>query len=204
MAYETLPNLKAVLNIAADDTSMDSVLTSLLTVCSDAIDQYCQRTFATVTNKTRTYYAPKGTSSVLWVDDLLTPVTVTVDDGTPLVLGTDYEARPLNTDVGEGHYDRLVRLSGLCEVSWHLGALRRTPKVAITGTWGYSVAIPSLVVEVCQIMASRLYDRRKTLYANQGGLTEAGISLVQAPKPSLDADCKQMLSNYVRKWSFAE
>jgi hypothetical protein len=196
--YAALVDLKAAVNLATDG-SKDAILLQIITDCSAAIDDHCQRTFAPAT-ATRTYYASQ--SSILWIDDLIS-ITSLTRDGIALVNNTDYEARPLNLDVARPHYDRLIRLSGRTEIGWSTSQNPR-PRVAITGSWGYAAAVPGPVARACLIMAARTWDRQKNSYANQGGLTEAGLSFVQSPKPSLDADCCKLLETYVKMWSNAE
>lgn len=203
--YATVNDLRAALTLP--DGSQDSVLSAQILVASELIDQYCQRTFTVSGPSTRYYYVTNPGSTKLWVDDMLTTPTAVTVDGVALT-SDQFEARPLNLDTGAPHYDHIVRLVGgggsgaNNELAWSTTpAFTNQPKVAITSTWGYGPTVPTLVQEACLIMAARLYGRRKALFANESGLTESGMTLVQAPKPSLDADCKQMLNNFVRKWA---
>jgi len=192
VSYETLSVLKSTLQPPITTTEKDSTLQHLLDVATEAIDEYCGRTFDMV-DEVRTFEAPYD--SDLEVTDLLEVTGITVG-GTALA-ATGYQLRPLTLTTRYPHYTRIVRLQAGYPGPWAYRAVT----MAIDGTWGYSWDVPATIKEVCRIMATRLYRREITGYANEAGSNEAGATIVQSPKASLDQDCKDMLEPYRRKWT---
>jgi hypothetical protein len=196
VSYETLASIKAVLQIAADDLTHDEVLNAFRTDVREAIDNECQRTFLVPsTSTTKTYLAPE--SPLLWVDDVWQIDSVVV--GGVTLSASDYDKQPFELTGQQPHYYQLIRLRGGQEADW---ASSRS-KVVVTGKWGYASTVPEVVRQVCQIMVSRMYKRGQAAFGNEGGTSEGGLSFVQAPKCTLDADCKLRLKPLVKQWHYA-
>src|SRR5207244_13166885 len=100
----------------------------------------------------------------------------------------------LNLTATTPHYNRIRRMSGTGGRPQLWAAPGDYVTVAIDGTWGYSGTVCPTVVEACQIMTSRLYQRAVSHYENDRGIVAEGMSIVSAPKASLDQDVCTLLA----------
>lgn len=190
--YEILANWKAAVGIPSTDSSKDALGGLLLDASSEAINNYTRRTFTPATATKVFYYVPAAPE--LNVDDLLSITSVTV--GSTLLTTDQYEKYPPTLSDEYPHYMKLVRLEGGYPVAWGSQYATGPRKITIVGSWGYAATVPQPIQLACQIMAARLYNRHKVMYGNEGGMSEGGMSFVQAPKPSIDKDVETLLKPY--------
>ena len=97
MAYATITELKARINIDSTDATRDTVLTALLSAAEAAINGYCNRPdgFVALATATARYYPGSG-KSYQWIDECVAVSAVAVkdsasddeDDYTAWTLGT--------------------------------------------------------------------------------------------------------------------
>ena len=187
--YVTLEEVKAELAIENDEK--DFILYSHIQRASDFIERYCERSFTSEAAVTKYF---DGDTSPLFIDDLVTPTTIKLDedgDGTyeTTLLPADYLLEPYN----ETPKRRLV-LAPQSSVGGFAAGIKRG--VEIVGTWGFS-AVPEVVTQCTLIQTCRWYKRRDTGYAVVIGSAETGEIPIYH---GLDPDIKTMLKT-VKRWT---
>lgn len=199
-SYQTLAQMKVVLgNMLTTDNQRDADLQSVLDAVTLGIDQYCRRTFiATSSGTARTFQLPA--SDTLLIPDASAISAVSID-GTALD-STEFITMPLFITTWQPSITSLQRVTSTSgQAATVVGVPRAWAQrgsrsnATVTGTWGYQIAgaYPSVVVQVCETMAARLWKRREGAYANDKGATINGMDTVKSPIAILDADCCMLL-----------
>jgi len=172
-AYVTLSEFKSYLRnelSAVDDIDLTEALTS----ASDAIGDYCGRTFtAAGTAATARVYVPTWDTE-LYIDDATTVTAVSVS-GTALA-ATAFQKEPLNALVNgqASPYTKLVRLGG---EMWSGNAYDDEAVVSVTATWGWP-AVPSRVVSATKILAKEIAETRNQMggYVSFGDMAARAVT----------------------------
>ncbi len=148
--YMTLEELKATRELTGR-TFADNDLELAIAAASRGIDGLTGRRFWTDPGTVTRHYTPRSANVVL-IDDLVTPVTVSVNGGAALVQNTDYVFEPLNAAEDGKPYTMLTSLNS----GWP-STLR---SVAVAGQWGWP-AVPDPIKQATGILASRLLLRHR-------------------------------------------
>lgn len=160
--YATRDDLKAQLQIEADDTSRDALLDRALTAASRGIDRACGRRFwLDDTPTARTYrlhqrIVREEDGDVLLVDDIGDSTGMTVESastggGTFVDITGSYETTPDNAIVDGYPITGLLRPLTI----WGTAFTR----IRVTAKFGWP-AVPDDIAEACLIQATRLYKRK--------------------------------------------
>lgn len=192
-AYCTAAEVKAVMpdSFTTTDTDYDTLLGTLASRASRAIDRFCKRdsgAFYADTDETR-YFDGSGTDELL-IDELAAaPTSLSVaEDGINYTDWTteDYILWPYNRTP----YTRIL-------VDMMNGAKSIFPKfpraVKIVGKFGYSVAVPEEIKQATIIQAIRWFKRGQQAYQDTGAIVELGqLKYTQA----VDPDVAMMIEHF--------
>ena len=187
--YTTLNDLKTYLGISG--TGDDTLLASILTRASEAIDSYTRRTFA-ASESTR-YFDAIGEhiidGRILYFDhDLYSVTTVTNGDGNT-ISSTYYRLVSRN----ETPY-YAIRLISSYTSTWTY-TTNWEDAISITGKWGYSVTPPHDIVQATLRWGGYMYKQKDAQVFDTTAIPEAGVIQIPAGIP---ADVKMMLRPYRR------
>lgn len=188
--YTTLALTRLSLNMAADDTTRDALLTQALAGAARSIDRYCSRRFYLDSSATaRTFTITphmvirRGFDTVLLVDDIgsTSGLIVEVGDGTTWT-----------TLSGTGTYpdNALARLQAVTGVSSSSVSWCSYRQARVTAVWGWP-QVPTEVAQANLQQASRLYRRKDS---PQGVMGSPDWGLIRVP--NLDPDVKALLAPY--------
>jgi hypothetical protein len=147
--YLTLEELKATRELTGT-TFADSDLQLAIEAASKGVEGATGRRFWLDDTDVTRYYTARSRDTVL-IDDLATPVSVTVA-GAAWTLNSQYSFEPLNAAADGRPYTFITALSGGFPVT--VGA------VAVTGKFGW-LAVPAPVKQAAGILASRLLLRHR-------------------------------------------
>lgn len=194
--YATLAAAKSRLDISG--TSYDTILETIITAVSRAIDDYCGRRFYAAT-ETR-YFTPVSTTH-LQVDDLLSITTLKTDEDGDRAYevtwaSTDYDLEPYNAQLESQPkpYTRVV-----VAPEGRYGFPRGLAKaVEIAGSFGYASTTPPVIGEAC--MAQVLLEFRGK--DAPGGEIGGGEFAQAISAAGLHPFVRRMLAPY-RKLGFA-
>ena len=189
--YATRAEAKAILGIASSDTTEDTLVDSLITAASSAIDQYCDRPAGFGPQGTQTRYYTALEYYRLDVDDLLTVTTLATDDG---IDGTysqvwsagTYNLTPYNAALDGRPYTGIESSdTSILNFPKH-----STKGVKVIGTWGWT-AIPAAVKQACLLEVAKLYASRNAPFgvigtAEAGGITRMSTRMHPAAVALLD------------------
>lgn len=192
--YMTLDSLKAALRVT--NTADDDILQRSIYEAQTFIESVTHRTFLPSTD-TRYYRsdsivhldAPGGSGPVLVLGkDLLTLGGLTNGDGTTIA-STDCWVEPRNQPPYQ-----YVRLKSSVSWLWDTDG-----EITVTGTWGYSTAVPDDVVQACKQMAGYYYKLKNSSVVDVIGSAETGQILVARGIP---AGVSRILldGGYVKSW----
>jgi len=186
--YCTLNEIKGDLNIT-DDT-YDNTLAGMIEAASQAIDNYCDRQFATVTEAR--YF--DGAGPTIFIDDLVSVTTFKLDedgDGTfeATLAATDYVLYPLNKTP-----KTYAKISNDSDYGSFASGIKNG--VEITGVWGYQSTVPEAIRRATLMLASRLFKRKDSAYASVVATTELGQFEVFR---GMDSDMQMILAPYRRR-----
>lgn len=183
--YADLPTLKTHLNIQADDTTRDALLSKALASASRGIDRETGRRFyldpapvaRTFRLAGRTMRDSDGEH--LLVDDIgsATGLVVETGSGASFAAVTTYETSPDNALLDGLPVTSLLRPLSM----WGYG----TTRVRVTARWGWP-AVPDEVVQATLIQAARLY-RRKDSPEGVTGSAEWGVVRLSRVDPDVYA-----------------
>ena len=187
MAYATLANVKAYLDITAT-TSDDPLLTSLIDRAQEIIDAYTGRDFEAVTaTKYFTIDNVEGRWLYLWGYDLLTITALTNGDNT-VISSANYRLEPRNETPKWA-----IRLDE--DTIWDFDD--SDSEISIAGTWGYSTTAPSDVVHACIRLVSFLYRQKDTSGdIDRPMVTGDGVTIMPSALPK---DVMSILEKYRRR-----
>ncbi|MER8042713.1 phage gp6-like head-tail connector protein [Streptomyces sp. NPDC094032] len=180
--YATVATLREMLNVPADDTSRDSLLTRALASAARGIDTATGRRFyLDDTASARVYRLTgrtlcDGDGERLLVDDIGAPSGLVVETGTAGAWSavTDYETTPDNAHARGRPVTGLLRPS-----SWGEG----TTRVRVTARWGWP-AVPDEIQQATLLQAARLY-RRKDSPEGVTGSAEWGVVRLSRRDPDV-------------------
>lgn len=185
-----LADVKAYLQ--KTDTTFDSILASLISRASAAIERYCSREFADKGTLTRTF-SVDGPLVDLMPYELRTPTVVTLDpNGSPVALTTDQWLALPSSRSSLGTYlqlrtSRYTYLGSARSDSFGVG------EISITGAWGAAVT-PLDVAHAC-VQTAGLWFRREVAARGSGSDLEFGEDL----RPlSLPGSAIRLLAPYTR------
>lgn len=199
--YVTVAELKVTLNISS--TTYDDDLTVCASAASKSIEAYTGRRFWSDTGATWIrYYSPDDWRRV-WIDDLQTLTTLTVDqdgDGTfeqTWTEGTHFVLEPINADAEtpiRPYESILVRKNSTYSLPAGV-----EQSVKVTGKFGWA-AVPDEIQTAASILAVRLFKRTREAHfgvASFGGDQSTAIRISRT-----DPDVANLLSGYVRHVPF--
>jgi len=209
----TIEQVKPMLGLQLDDSAEDGVLQRLIASASQAVTDYCQRRFDTVT-ETRYFSAGSGRhispfserlggGAPQWVevDDLLAVTVLQTDlDGDGVyestwTAGTDYYLWPLNAPRQLAPYTRIYR--NPTRGRYVFSAMPQG--VLVTGTWGAWTSPPGPVAEAVIRTVERMYKLKDApLGVVQGPMNAMGGTSMM--RVTLDEDVRGWLERYQRAW----
>lgn len=203
--YTIVAEVKAMMPDTSWSTSYDSILTTIITRASRAIDLFTARepgAYSVNANTTR-YYNGSGFREQ-WVDEIAEISTVAVAEtgvidnasgsgGTYTTWATsDYLPWPYNAANERRPYLRLDldQLNGSKQVWYHF------PKaIKITGKFGYATTtnLPPEIVQTTIIQAIRWFKRGQQSFQDTGAIVELGqLRYVK----TLDPDVAEMIAHF--------
>lgn len=174
----------------AEDTADDTLIASVISAASRAVDRSCGRQFGKVaTSTTRRYtaaWSPQRGRYTVSIDDLSTSTGLTVtSDGTAV---TDYTLMPLNAEADGRPYTWIVFDAS---VATGEGDISLT-----SNAWGWA-SVPAPVVHATKLQASRFMKRRDAPFGVAGS-PDTGSELRLLAR--LDPDVEVLLAGYRRLW----
>jgi hypothetical protein len=185
MAYLVLAEVKQHLGIATANTEDDALLSGYIGAAQSAIDGYCGRSFE-ATTATRRY----GVASIKVADgrtylrldaDLLSVTALTNGDGSAI--------SPLHCLLLQPNMPPYWGIRLKDGLAWTFPGL--DAEVVVSGTWGYSMTPPALIVEAAREYVHFLYhspDQRRNVKAG-------------APRADmLPSHVAQLISSFVRRF----
>ena len=193
MAYATLPELRAYLNIAAANTDDDALLSAALTRAQKSIDAWCGWSFEAVT-ATR-YYDPYADvdprdRAVLHLDEpLLTLATLTNGD-TTAITSAQYLLEPANTSP-----KWRVRIKASTGLYWTCDDEDHEQSISVAGTWGYSATADGVIQQAALRLAAYMYRQRDAQVFDVTAQPAEGILMIPQGMPK---DVTVMLASYRR------
>lgn len=211
MAYATLAELKATIQISSVDATRDSVLTRLLSAAESAINGYCNRPdgFLAQTVFSARVYTGSG-EGVQRIDECIDVSLVAVkespeDAAYVAWAATDwlkFSGDPTMPDFNRTPYDHIMVAPGGDYTYFVSGSFsgirgfsdqvitRGAPTVQVTAKWGYAGTPPAQVKEATVLQAARWFKRGESSWADT--LTNADLGVLQF-RQVLDPDLKAML-----------
>lgn len=186
--YTTLQEVKSILRIT--DALEDTLLERCIESASRHIDRYCERSF-TAGSATRVF-APND-SYLCEIDDLISVTTIKTSTDADGVYDTtwasdDYQLEPLNAISG-GVYSPYTRIRAVGDylfptINWPESQGEAT--VEVSGTFGYGTAIPTDVIQACNLLAIREFKRYDSPLG-VAGFGEIGVVRVSRTDPDIES-----------------
>lgn len=186
--YTTLQEVKSILRIT--DALEDTLLERCIESASRHIDRYCERSF-TAGSATRVF-APND-SYLCEIDDLISVTTIKTSTDADGVYDTtwgsdDYQLEPLN-GISGGIYSPYTRIRAVGDylfptVNWPESQGEAT--VEVSGTFGYGTAIPTDVIQACNLLAIREFKRYDSPLG-VAGFGEIGVVRVSRTDPDIES-----------------
>jgi hypothetical protein len=186
MAYADVESLKGWLDLPETEDE-DAKLELALEAASQAIDDYCHRTFNQEGEATHRYVVPTGTTGVIFTPDIADP------DSVELALDT----------VGEGDFDLPITgftvRQGAPVRQLHIYQVPLLPTyvVRVTAKFGWP-EVPKPVEQACLLLAARLFKR----HMSPEGITASVNDFGPIRIGSRDFDVEALLKAYkLRGWA---
>lgn len=186
--YTTLQEVKSILRIT--DALEDTLLERCIESASRHIDRYCERSF-TAGSATRVF-APND-SYLCEIDDLISVTTIKTSTDADGVYDTtwgsdDYQLEPLN-GISGGIYSPYTRIRAVGDylfptVNWPESQGEAT--VEVSGTFGYGTAVPTDVIQACNLLAIREFKRYDSPLG-VAGFGEIGVVRVSRTDPDIES-----------------
>jgi len=186
--YTTLQEVKSILRIT--DAFEDTLLERCIESASRHIERYCERTF--VSGSATRVFAPND-SYLCEIDDLVSVTTIKTSTDADGVFDTtwgsdDYQLEPLN-GISGGVYSPYTRIRAVGDylfptVNWPESQGDATVQVA--GVFGYGTAIPTDVIQACNLLAVREFKRYDSPLG-VAGFGEIGVVRVSRTDPDIEA-----------------
>lgn len=182
--YTTAALIKARAGVTGSGD--DTMLATIATAVSRAIDAYCGRTIYTSSATARTYdtNGPEVVGGTLWLDRDLASITSVAVDGTSWSASTDYVALPRNSTP----YDRL-RVRTNTTKAWSDLASGNEPEdsIVVTGLW---CMVPDtdddrykVVAEAATQWGMHIYRLKDTGAQDVVAVTDGGLMSVPRGMP---------------------
>lgn len=150
----------------AGDGFEDATLESVIEAVSRWIDTHTGRTFYASSSQTRYFTAESPV--LVFVDDLLSVTSITLDSGgdrayATTMSATDYDLMPANAATLGIPY-RWIETSpvGQYDFPTHRKAVK------IVGTWGYSATTDKRVTEACLLLSAKIFKRKDAPFGIAG------------------------------------
>lgn len=186
--YTTLQEVKSILRIT--DALEDTLLERCIESASRHIERYCERTF--IAGSATRVFAPND-SYLCEIDDLVSVTTIKTSTDADGVYDTtwgsdDYQLEPLN-GISGGVYSPYTRIRAVGDylfptVNWPESQGEAT--VEVSGTFGYGTAIPTDVVQACNLLAIREFKRYDSPLG-VAGFGEIGVVRVSRTDPDIES-----------------
>ena len=186
MAYTTLADLKAYLDISV--TTDDTLLTAIIPRAQAIIDAHTGRTFEASTT-TKYFHLEDIEGQELWLGsyDLLTVTTLTNGNGT-IIDAANYRLEPRNFTP-----KFLIKLDSA--YSWEF--TDGDSEISVAGTWGYTTAAPSDIVQACIRLAAFIYRQKgSNSDLDRPLVTGDGVTIMPSALPQ---DVMKMIDHYRRR-----
>lgn len=201
--YVSAAELKTYLNIG--DAVDDVRITSAVNSASRWIEAYCRRQFNVAGSVSARQFHSQDFYR-LNLDDFSSASGLVVKTGQigafdeTLTINTDFVIEPLNqtsslTELPDAAATPLAywRIRSLGGIIFPTPRWPGTdPNIEVTATWGWS-AVPTPIVEACQIQASRLFKRKESPEGVLGGFQDYGPVRVGH---KIDPDVKALLAPF--------
>ncbi len=189
MAYTTLPELRAYLNIGAADTGDDALLGRVIDNAQAAIDSYCGWQFEAHT-ATRLYDSEADVEgSVLNLDEPLLSVTTLTNGDADVLTSAEYFLLPHRTLPKWG-----IQLRPSTGLYWTY-TTDHEEAITVVGTWGYSATPPADVQQACLRWAGYMYRQRDAQVWDVTAQPSMGILTIPQGIPR---DVERLLASYRR------
>lgn len=206
MSYATLPQFKAFLRIAEEDTVDDAEMQRALDTATSEINHMCSRTFEVADGLTTRYFLPwwdrRNGAWVLPIDDVQDPTDLAVnawteDDTAWTTPVTGWQLRPLNVTQTRPYSSLLLPSGSDYSPGSGWAAGENSAFLAVTARWGWG-AIPAPIVEACLIQADRVFKRRDAVF----GVTSSpdGSENTRLTN-TVDVDAQVALRGFVKYWA---
>lgn len=152
--------------IGSESSNFESVIGTLCTVASRAVEAMCDRVFTADTSASARYFDPES-----WyccpVDDISSSsgLIVATDDNadgtysTTWTVNTDFFLEPVNSRSGAIGGWPYTELTALSTKQFNRTVWNRRPLVKVTAKWGWP-AVPDAVVQATTIAAARLFKMK--------------------------------------------
>lgn len=191
-AFDVRQELAVGSGNAAVNDDWDDVLWDLCVSCSRLIDAYKDvEEGAYLASGSEVRYFDGPGDGYLWLDTPAVSVSlveVEETDGTwTSWAAADWWSWPYNASPIK-RLDVSDRVGGAKSV-WDRGPKR----VRVTGVWGISTTVPSLVEQAARIQVARWYKRAMQGWADSGGSVEFGALAYGSTMEGLDRDVRAML-----------
>jgi hypothetical protein len=155
----------------ADDTVLESVVTGI----SRAIEEETHRRFYTTASDEVRYYSPDDSYTLMPDEDIISVAKIEIDqDGDRTyeteLAATDWELWPYNAALNGKPYLEIRIATPNAAYVWPI--LPRSVKV--TGKFGYSASTPAAIREACLLSAQKLFRRKDAIFGVVGS-PEMGV-----------------------------
>lgn len=194
-AYCTLADVKAALRIA--DTLDDALLETAINSASRLIDGYCNRSFYQGTNASEVRYFGTSDPFMVWIDDLVSLVSLETASQNSNVFDTvwsnsgtnaEYELLPKNS-LSNGFYSPYTGIKAVGAKIFP--TYNEAALIRVTGRFGWS-AVPDVVKQACILQSARLFKRLESPLG-VAGVSDLGIMRVTR---SIDGDVAQLIDPF--------
>lgn len=187
MAYIDDDVLKKYLDIDADNTDDDALMTTLISAAQRRIDTICRRTFEASEDTTRYFdpYRDVSFRTVYFDTDLITMTSLVIDGET--IPATDYYMEPRNTKPSWGltfRYTAPMPFFGQDENN-----------IEVTGKWAYSESAPDDIKHATKRLAAFYYTQSSSHVFEYIGPADQGQVKIPLAEPK---DVSMILKPYIR------
>ncbi len=188
--YTTLQEVKDILRLGTAVSEDDALLERCVESASRHIERYCERTF-TAGSATR-IYTPND-SYICEIDDLITLASIktsTDADGSFDTTWTtsDYQLEPLNGIAG-GVYTPYTRIRAVGDYLFptvNFPDSQGEATVQVIGLFGWGTAVPTDIVQACNLLAVREFKRYDSPLG-VAGFGEIGVVRVSRTDPDIES-----------------
>jgi hypothetical protein len=174
--YATRAEAKAIVGIASSDTTEDTLIDSLITAASSAIDQYCDRPAGFGPQGSQTRYYTASEYYTVDIDDLISLTSLATDDGIDGTYNQSWASGTFNLTPYNAALDGRPYTGIESSDTSVLNFPKHSTKgVRVIGTWGWS-AIPAAVKQACLLEVAKLYASRNAPFGVIGAGDAGGVT----------------------------